>query len=112
MYVQLLYQVLILQKQKLDNKKTKATKKGELSETDDEDIFMTKQRQRQLKMTNPDTKDGHKYQIYNLLYDLIKRREEAIDQFKLDHNITIQTPIPKYEVPWVSYWLQRSESML
>lgn len=58
MYVQLLYQVLILQKQKSDPKKKN---KKEESETDDDDIFMTKHRQRQLKTINPDTKDGSKY---------------------------------------------------
>jgi hypothetical protein len=43
---------------------------------------------------------------------MIKRREDAINQFKLDHNITPRYPIPKYEVPWISYWMEKSENML
>jgi hypothetical protein len=119
--------VLILMKTKSDSKKKskKPTDKlskpedddeGILSESNhelsDDDFLQVKERPSRVSQHNPETQDGLKYQVYNLLYDVIKRREDAVNQFKLDHNITPLNPIPKYEVPWITHWMIKSESML
>jgi len=85
MYVQLLYQVLILMKQDSSHKKhsEKLVKLKQNSDnyfldsnencsSDDDNLFNAKK-------SNPETKDHLKYQVYHLLYDVIKKREEAIN---------------------------------
>lgn len=58
-----------------------------------------------------DSKDAAKYKVYSFLYDMIQKRDEAIKQFKLTHNITNKKTFPKYEIPWISEYLQKAESM-
>lgn len=115
MYVQLLYQTLLLMKSEKEvkkNDKQKSSQEVDKYSELDEESQLPYQDALVKNLKNPDTMDGLKYQAYHLLYDLIKRREDAINQFKLDHNITNCNPIPKYEVPWISHWMQKAEGLL
>ena len=61
---------------------------------------------------NPEMADSLKYKIYNILYQLLNHREDTIKQFKLDYNITAKKEFPRYEIPWISYWMQKAERLV
>jgi len=66
------------------------------------------------KPRNPDTKDASKYKVYSLLYDILQKREAATKEFKKNHNVTPESGliVPKYEVPWVTFWMQKAEQLM
>jgi len=91
MYVQLIFQVLLLMKSQAAEQKERS---GGDSMSSQEGVVL-----------NPDIADSMMYRVYAILYSLLTQRENTLKQFKLDYNITPKKPFPKYEVPWVSFWM-------
>ena len=47
---------------------------------------------------------SEKYRAYGLLYELIQKRDDALNQFLGNYNFA--KGLPKFEIPWITCWVQ------